>query len=75
MMIWAIIKKELLQLRRDPRLVVLIIVMPLVLLVLFGFALKLEPKNVSMAYFDGDHSFFTNLIKTSLINLIGQIPG
>ena len=65
-MITAIIKKELLQLRRDPRLIGLIIVMPLVLLVLFGIALKLEPKNVRMAYLDEDQSVFTNLIKTGL---------
>ena len=52
-MMSAIIKKELLQLRRDPRLVALIVVMPLVLLILFGIALKLEPQNVRMAYFDG----------------------
>jgi len=65
-MITAIVKKELLQLRRDPRLIGLIVVMPLVLLILFGVALKLEPKNVRMAYFDGDQSFFTNLIKTGL---------
>jgi ABC-2 type transport system permease protein len=65
-MITAIIKKELLQLRRDPRLIALIVVMPLFLLVLFGVALKLEPQNVRMAYFDGDHSFFSNLIKTGL---------
>jgi len=65
-MMTAIIKKELLQLRRDPRLVALIVVMPLVLLILFGVALKLEPQNVRMAYFDGDQSFFTNLIKTGL---------
>jgi ABC-2 type transport system permease protein len=65
-MIRAIIQKELLQLRRDPRLVGLIVVMPLVLLILFGVALKLEPENVSMAYVDGDQSFFSNLIKTSL---------
>ena len=65
-MITAIIKKELLQLRRDPRLVGLIVVMPLVMLILFGVALKLEPKNVRMAYVDGDHSVFTNLIKTGL---------
>lgn len=66
MIIGAIIKKELLQLRRDPRLIALIIVMPLVLLILFGVALKLEPKNVKMAYLDEDKSFFTNLIKTSI---------
>jgi len=65
-MIRAIAWKELLQLRRDPRLVVLIAVMPLVLLVLFGVALKLEPQNVRMAYVDGDRSLFTNLIRTSL---------
>ncbi len=65
-MMMAIIKKELLQLRRDPRLVGLIVVMPLLLLILFGIALKLEPQNVRMAYYDGDRSFFTNLIKTGL---------
>ena len=65
-MITAIIKKEFLQLRRDPRLIGLIIVMPLFFLILFGVALKLEPQNVRMAYFDGDHTFFTNLIKTGL---------
>ncbi len=65
-MIIAIIKKELLQLRRDPRLIGLIIVMPIVMLVLFGIALKLEPKNVKMAYVDKDQSLFSNLIKTGL---------
>ncbi len=67
-MIWAIMKKELLQLRRDPRLIALILVMPLVLLILFGLALKLEPENMKMAYFDEDRSFFTMLIDTELGN-------
>ena len=66
MVIGAIIKKEMLQLRRDPRLIVLIIIMPIILVVLFGVALKLEPENVNMAYVDQDKSFFTNLIKTNL---------
>lgn len=65
-MISAIIKKELLQLRRDPRLITLIVVMPLALLLLFGVALKLEPTNVKMAYADADQSFFSNMIKTGL---------
>jgi len=64
--ITAIVKKELLQLRRDPRLIALIIVMPLVLLILFGVALKLEPSNVKMAFVDEDQSIFSNQIKTSL---------
>jgi len=65
-MMAAIIKKELIQLRRDPRLIGLIVVMPLVMLILFGVALKLEPQNVKMSYVDEDTSFFTNLIKTGI---------
>ena len=62
----AISKKELTQLKRDPRLIALIVMMPILMLLLFGFALKLEPKNVKMAYVDNDKSYFSNLIKTSL---------
>lgn len=65
-MIGAIFRKELLQLRRDPRLIGLIVVMPLALLILFGIALKLEPQNVRMAFVDQDRSFFSNMIKTGL---------
>ena len=65
-MIFTIMKKELLQLRRDVRLLGLIFVMPLALLLLFGVALKLEPKNVKMTYVDNDKSYFSNLTKTGL---------
>ena len=65
-MISSIIKKELLQLRRDPRLVALIIIMPLIMLVLFGLALKLEPENIKMAYLDEDKSFFSMMIDTKI---------
>jgi ABC-2 type transport system permease protein len=65
-MMMAIVKKELLQLRRDPRLLGLILVMPLLLLLLFGVALKLEPNHVAMAYLDEDQSIFSNLIKTGI---------
>lgn len=67
-MIWAIIKKELLQLRRDSRLIALIFAMPLLLLVLFGLALKLEPKNIKMAYFNENPSYFSMMIDTELWN-------
>ena len=67
-MIFALIRKEFIQLRRDPRLVAFIIVMPIVLTALFGYALKLEPDNVGMAYYNEDPSFFSNLIETSIWN-------
>ena len=65
-LILALIRKEFIQLRRDPRLIGFIIVMPIVLTTLFGFALKLEPDNVKMAYVDEDTSMFSNLIKTNI---------
>lgn len=65
-LILALVRKEFIHLRRDPRLLAFIVVMPVVLTTLFGFALKLEPDNVKMAYVDGDASFFSNLIKTNI---------
>ena len=67
-LILALIRKEFIQLRRDPRLVGFIIVMPIVLTTLFGIALKLEPDDVKMAYVDEDRSMFSNLIKTNIWN-------
>jgi len=67
-MIWAIVRKELIELIRDPRLVALIIIMPILLLILFGLALKLEPENIKMAYFDEDKSFFSMIIETELFS-------
>jgi len=67
-LIFALMKKELLQLKRDPRLIGFILLAPVVLLILFGIALKLEPQNVKMAYVDKDQSLFSNLIKTNIWN-------
>lgn len=64
--IFSMIKKEFLQLRRDPRLIGFIIMMPVILFILFGLALKLEPDNVKMAYVDQDRSLFSDLIKTNI---------
>ncbi len=64
--VFAFIRKEFIQLRRDPRLIAFIIMMPLILFILFGLALKLEPENVKMAYVDKDHSLFSDLIKTNI---------
>ena len=67
-LILALIKKEFIQLRRDPRLLGFIVIMPIILTTLFGFALKLEPDNVKMAYVDKDPSIFSNIIKTNIWN-------
>lgn len=62
----ALARKELLQLRRDPRLISFIIMAPIIFVILFGLALKLEPENVRMAYVDRDHSIFSDLIRTNI---------
>ena len=62
----AIFRKEFLQLRRDPRLIVFIIMMPVVFLILFGLVLKLEPANLRMAFVDQEHSFFSNEVRTNI---------
>lgn len=55
--------KELIQIRRDPRLLVFMFVFPVALLLLFGFALRLQLSNVTLAVFDEDRQFPAMLVK------------
>ena len=64
--IQAIAKKEFMQLKSEPRLIGFLLFMPLLMLILFGYALRLEPKDIKMAYVDSDKSYFSNLIKTNI---------
>ena len=48
----SIIRKEFIQIFRDPRTLVLIIVMPIMQLFLLGFAATTDVKNVSLAVWD-----------------------
>jgi ABC-2 type transport system permease protein len=54
--VWAIAKKEFIHILRDPRSLALIILMPALLMLLFGYAVTLDVKNVSMAVLDHDQS-------------------
>ncbi|HUT75590.1 MAG TPA: ABC transporter permease [Armatimonadota bacterium] len=51
-----IIKKEFLQLRRDPRLLRMVVVAPVLQLILFGYAVTTDVRHVSMAVYDEDHT-------------------
>ena len=53
---WAIAKKEFFHIYRDPRSLALVILMPALLMLLFGYAVTLDVKNVSMAVLDRDRS-------------------
>lgn len=53
---WAIAKKEFFHIYRDPRSLALVILMPALLMLLFGYAVTLDVKKVSMAVLDQDQS-------------------
>jgi len=53
---WAIAKKEFFHIYRDPRSLALVILMPALLMLLFGYAVTLDVKEVSMAVLDRDRT-------------------
>ncbi len=67
--IYAIVKKEFRQIRRDPRTLLLIFIFPVFLLVLFGYALNFDVKNIKVAVYDEDKSKdsrdFINMLSSS----------
>ncbi len=64
----AIIKKEFIQLRRDITTLGMIIMLPIMQLLLFGYAINSDPKRLPTAIIMQDHSFLTRSIVASLQN-------
>lgn len=58
-----VFRKELIEIRRDPRLMVFIVAFPVLLLILFGYALRLQLDNVTMAVFDEDRQLPAVMMK------------
>jgi ABC-2 type transport system permease protein len=54
--LWAIARKEAVQLRRDSRSLIIAFVMPVLLLVLFGYAITFDVRDVRTAVLDQDLS-------------------
>jgi ABC-2 type transport system permease protein len=61
-------RKEWTHIKRDPRFLVIIFVAPLMLLTLFGYALRLQPENIPMTVFDEDRSYLSMMVKDKLID-------
>ena len=53
---WALARKELIHIRRDPISLLQIILLPVVLLLLYGYALTFDIKNVTIAVYDQEQS-------------------
>jgi drug efflux transport system permease protein len=54
--LWAIARKEMIQLRRDPRSLALAFLLPMLLLVLFGYAISWDIRNIATAVLDESRS-------------------
>jgi ABC-2 type transport system permease protein len=76
--ILAIIKKEVRQLKRDVRLLAVIFSFPVILLIMFGYAVNFDVKNIKIAVYNMDGSeqsrdFITSLIHSEYFNLVAMI--
>lgn len=64
----AILIKEFIQMRRDRLTFAMIVGIPLMQLILFGYAINMNPKNLPTALQMADHSLFTRQIVQGLAN-------
>lgn len=72
----AVAKKEFIQIWRDPRSLGLALVIPVILIVLFGYGLSLDIQNIPMAVWDRDNTrlsvdFLLNFKNSYYFNIIG----
>jgi len=75
---WAVFRKELIHIRRDPRSLILIILLPITLLALYGYALTFDIKHVATVIYDQErsqvsHDFIKNFEGTSYFDLKGYV--
>ena len=62
----GLIRKEFILVFRDRGTIAMLIVMPIMLLIVFGFAIDLDPKNLPTAIISYDHSPLTRLFTSDL---------
>jgi ABC-2 type transport system permease protein len=65
---WAVVAKEFIQMRRDRLTFAMMIGIPLVQLILFGYAINSDPKHLPTAVYSADNSVFSRTIVWGLYN-------
>ncbi|MCL4176208.1 MAG: ABC-2 transporter permease [Verrucomicrobia bacterium] len=65
---WAIVAKEFIQMRRDRLTFGMMIGIPMMQLILFGFAINSDPKHLPTAVLSADHSVFARSFVSALKN-------
>jgi ABC-2 type transport system permease protein len=76
---WAMVGKEFLQLRRDRVTFAMIVGIPILQLVLFGYAINSDPKHMPTAILAYDHSEFTRSFVAAMqvsdyFRVVGELP-
>ena len=64
----AMLRKEWLQMRRDPLTVALVVMLPLMQLFLFGFAINTNPHDLPTGVLSADHSQYERTLTSALQN-------
>jgi ABC-type multidrug transport system permease subunit len=64
----AVLRKELIQVRRDPITLRMIILLPILQLFLFGYAINADPKHLPTGLLSADHSVYERDILAALRN-------
>lgn len=64
----TILRKELFQVLREPRLRLMVILPPILQLIIFGFAVNMDVENARVAWYDQDHSAASRELGAMLSN-------
>src|SRR5918912_104730 len=75
--VWSIVRKEFIQIRRDPRTLALVLAMPLMQLVLFGYAINTTVDHIATVVLDQSRDrqsreFLNAFFNTGFFDLAGQ---
>jgi ABC-2 type transport system permease protein len=65
---WAVVVKEFIQMRRDRLTFAMMIGIPLIQLILFGYAINADPRHLPLAVLSGDNSVFSRTIVSAMQN-------
>jgi len=63
---WAVVAKEFVQMRRDRTTLAMMLGLPIIQLILFGYAINADPRHLPTAVLSGDNSIFSRSIVSGI---------
>src|SRR4051812_6714772 len=75
--IWSIVAKEFIQIRRDPRTLAIVLAMPVMQLILFGYAINTAVDHIATIVLDQSHDaqsrrFVASFVNTGYFDLVAE---